>query len=238
MADVRGCYSPRNVAWQVLAVALTWVSVVSGFDWWWFTHTRDPLLQSWLFPAAIIGGVLPIVLPIIFWLVGRYGKDARARIAAFAVAKAAILALFISSFYKSFTGRIPPPFHSSSLVDSYKVFTGQVLPPFHPSSVVDISRQFEFGFLRDGVFWGWPSSHTTVAFAVAVALAILYRDNRFVRYGALLVALYIGIGVSTNIHWFSEFIAGMIIGSVVGAVVGTNARARAASFALFAKEGK
>lgn len=197
IANIRACYSWENIVWQLFAVALTYVSVMSGFDWWYFTYTRDPLLQNWLFPAAIVGGLLPIFLPILLFLFQKVNT-------AFAVTQAAIIGLFISSFYKVFTGRIPPPFRSETLVD--------------------ISRQFNFGFLRDGAFWGWPSSHTAVAFAVAMTLFILYRDRSVIKYSALLVALYIGIGVSTNIHWFSEFIAGAIIGSVIGVVVGRSFR--------------
>jgi len=191
--DLGACYSWENIGWQLLAVALTFVIVVSGFDWWWFENTRDAALQSWLFPAAILGGLLPILLPAFLFFMGK-------RIAAFAVTKAALIGWLISSFYKIFTGRVPPPFNSQDLVD--------------------ISRQFEFGFMRAGMFWGWPSSHSAVAFAVAITLFILYRHKPFIKYGALLVAFYIGIGVSTNIHWFSEFIAGAIIGSIIGAVVG------------------
>ena len=33
-------------------------------------------------------------------------------------------------------------------------------------------------------------------------------------------ALYIGIGVSMTIHWFSDFAAGAFIGTAIGAVVG------------------
>ena len=220
VADLRGCYTARNLAWQLLAVVLTWVSVESEFDWWWFVHSRGALLQSWLSPAAIVGGVLPVAIPVVFFLASGIGQGARARIAAFATAKAAIIALLISSFYKAFTGRIPPPLHASF----YTKFISQAPQSLHTHVFVDISRQFEFGFLRDGAFWGWPSSHTTVAFAVAVTLFVLYRDNRLMGYGALLVALYIGIGVSTNIHWFSEFVAGAVIGSVIGAVVGARAR--------------
>lgn len=199
---IRRCYSWKNIAWQLLAVALTYVIVTSGFDWYWFTHTRDALLQDWLFPAAIIGGLLPIFLPIIFFLIGKYRKNVRAKILGYATMQAALLGLLISSFYKVFTGRVPPPFDS--------------LNPL----AVDISRQFNFGILREGLFWGWPSSHTTVAFSVAVTLFIIFKNHPFIRYGALLVALYIGIGVSTNIHWFSEFVAGTIIGSIIGVVVG------------------
>ncbi len=188
-------YSRKNIAWQLLAVALTYFLVVSGFDWYWFAQTRGALLQEWLFPAALIGAFLPILIPIFFFLTKR-------RVLAFATGEAALAGLLISSFYKIFTGRIPPPFSS-----------------LHPLAL-DISRQFNFGFFHEGAFWGWPSSHTTVAFAVAVTLFILYKNRPLIKYGALVVALYIGIGVSTNIHWFSDFIAGVILGSVIGVAAG------------------
>jgi len=203
-ANIAACYRWKNIAWQALAILLTYIIVVSGFDWWWFTETRDPLLQSWLFPAAIVGGLVPILLPATLFIIGKVRKNIRVMNTAFATAYAGFIGLFISGFYKAFTGRVPPPFRLQDFVD--------------------ISRQFEFGILRGGVFWGWPSTHTTVAFAVAVTLAILYRDNWYIKYGALLVALYVGVGVSTNIHWFSEFIAGAIIGSVIGVVVGKSFR--------------
>jgi hypothetical protein len=191
---IRRCYTWKNVAWQLLAVVLTYIFVTSDFDWYWFAHTRGALLQDWLFPAAIIGGLIPILLPIILYL-------AKKRAIAYATLQAAIVGLLISSFYKIFTGRVPPPFDSP-----------------HPLAV-DISHQFNFGILREGLFWGWPSSHTTVAFAVAVTLFVLYKHRPLIKYGALLVSLYIGIGVSTNIHWFSEFVAGVIIGSIIGVAV-------------------
>lgn len=199
---IQRCYSWKNIALQVLAVALTYFIVTSGFDWYWFAHTRGTLLQDWLFPAAIIGGLLPILIPITFFWVGKARKNARAMTLGYATMQAALAGLLISSFYKIFTGRIPPPFDSSNPL------------------AVDISRQFNFGFLREGLIWGWPSSHTTVAFAVAVTLFILYKNRLLIKYGALFVALYIGIGVSTNIHWFSEFVAGVIIGSIIGVAVG------------------
>jgi hypothetical protein len=204
LANIRACYTWRNIVWQVLAVVLTYILVASGFDWYWFTHTRSAALQSWLFPATLFGGVLPILLPAIVLLLGRTKHNFGEKVYAFAFIRAAILGLLISSLYKFFTGRIPPPFRSSTFVD--------------------ISRQFNFGLGHGGVFWGWPSSHTTVAFAVAVTLFIVYKGSPVVRYGALLAALYIGVGVSANIHWFSEFVAGAIIGSVIGTVVGRSFR--------------
>ena len=84
---------------------------------------------------------------------------------------------------------------------------------------MELSRNFNFGFLKHGMFWGWPSSHTTIAFAMAVTLMKLFPVNKIITILCLLYALYIGIGVSFSIHWLSEFIAGAIIGSLVGKVV-------------------
>ena len=53
-----------------------------------------------------------------------------------------------------------------------------------------------------------------------VCLITLYPKNKMSVFLALLYALYIGLGVSVTIHWFSEFVAGAIIGSVIGTVVG------------------
>jgi membrane-associated phospholipid phosphatase len=38
---------------------------------------------------------------------------------------------------------------------------------------------------------------------------------------AIAYALYIGIAVSTTIHWFSDFAAGAIVGATTGTVVGS-----------------
>ena len=53
-------------------------------------------------------------------------------------------------------------------------------------------------FLRGGVFWGWPSSHTTIAFAMAVTILMLFPKQKWVGYMAITYALYIGLGVSTT----------------------------------------
>jgi membrane-associated phospholipid phosphatase len=84
----------------------------------------------------------------------------------------------------------------------------------------DISHVFRFGFLRGGAFWGWPSSHTTIAFAMALTIFMITPKQRWVGCVAIIYALYVGLGVSVTIHWFSDFVAGAIIGSVIGVVVG------------------
>jgi membrane-associated phospholipid phosphatase len=198
------CFAGYNPIWHFLAIGLTYVIVTSGFDWDYFLVTRVPLLRTYLFPAVRLGMLLPVVVPLFLLAIGILGKSFQIKNTAFALGQAAFLGLVISSIYKAFTGRIPPPHFLS------------------PGALADTSHGFRFGFLRGGMFWGWPSSHATVAFAMAVALWKLFPENRLLRYGAVLYAFYVGIGVSATIHWFSEFVAGAIIGSVIGAVIGSS----------------
>lgn len=196
------CFSGYNLLWQLAAVALTYGIVAADFDWKYFEATRSVWLMRAGFLAAIAGFFLPYLIPFFLYF---HGKTARRRtliIAAYAIGQAELLGWIITSIYKAFTGRMPPVVHAKAA-----------------ELLVDTSRQFHFGFWRDGIFWGWPSSHTTVAFAMAFTVIALYTSRK-VRIPALLYAFFIGLGVSVTIHWFSEFVAGAIIGAVIGTTVG------------------
>ena len=196
------CFKGYNLLWHFLAIALTYIIVTSDFDWYYFISSQRSILHT-LFSAAIeLGMILPIVVPLILLAIGGLRKDFKIKNTAFALGQAAILGLAISAFYKAFTGRIPPPY-----------FVGH-------GTLVDTSHGFRLGFLRGGMFWGWPSSHTTIAFAMAVVLWKLYPKNKLSGCAAMFYAFYVGVGVSISIHWFSEFVAGAIIGSLIGAMVG------------------
>jgi membrane-associated phospholipid phosphatase len=192
------CFRGRMIIWHVIAIILTFILVTSGLDWLYFTSTRNPILRSWMFPAAPIGGLVPIALPLMLLAIGSIGRGAKTTLAGWAVGQAELVGALVAAAYKAFTGRA------------------------HPAHGVgaDISHIFQFGFLRGGVFWGWPSSHTTIAFAMAVTLFQLFPKQRWLGYVAITYALYIGIGISMTIHWFSDFLAGAIIGTAIGAVVG------------------
>lgn len=193
------CFQGRNLLWQLTALVLTFLIVHFGYDWRYFVATRNSVLQSFFFPAVVVGGLLPMFGPPLLLFFGFLARLPRARIVAWMLAQAAVLGLGLSSLYKVFTGRIPP------------VYT---------STLIDTSHGFQFGFLRGGAFWGWPSSHTTIAFAMALACIQFFPTRRWVKYVALCYAMYIGLGISISIHWFSEFVAGAILGSVIGTVVG------------------
>ncbi len=200
-ANVAALFRKRNLLLQVVAGLLTYVFVVSGFDWWYFESTRGSYILTAAMSAALVGAFVPVALALGLYVVGKVKKNEHLTYTGAAVAQAGIMGLLLSSFYKAFTGRIQPPLHATT-------------PP------VDISHSFNFGFLKHGVFWGWPSSHTTVAFATAIALATMYPKNTTLRYAALAYAFYIGLGVSVSIHWFSDFVAGAILGTIIGVTVG------------------
>jgi len=108
-----------------------------------------------------------------------------------------------------------------SLVSSVlKFFTGRVQPNLHDIAI-NVSHSFNFGFGEHGIFWGWPSSHTAIAFAMVVAIIFLFPNNKKFKYIGLVYATYVGIGMSVlGFHWLSESVAGAIIGAVIGMVVG------------------
>jgi len=185
----------------------TLLIVSSGFDWVYFKATRP--FASYLFPAVILGWRVPIVLPIALCIAGSVRKDLLMICSAYSTAQAAVIGLLISSFYKAITGR--PGLRYST------------------RTMIDTSHQFHFGFLKGGVFFGWPSSHTAIAFAMSVAIWTLYPNSKMVRCVALLYAFYIGIGVSMTIHWFSDYVTGAIIGAAIGTTVGNAFKKRLVS---------
>jgi hypothetical protein len=201
-------FSGRNLLWHALAIILTVVIVMSGFDWSYYLATREDAFLRLARPAIMLGTMLPVLAILVILIIGEVGKNRRIITTAWALGQAAILGYFISCGYKAFTGRLPPPFR------------GFRMSATTDASLIDTSHGFQFGLLKGGIFWGWPSSHTTVTFAMTVCLIMLYPKNRVFVLFALFYALYIGLGVSVTIHWFSEFVAGAIIGSVIGMVVG------------------
>jgi membrane-associated phospholipid phosphatase len=192
------CFKGRLLIWHLAAIALTLALVVSGCDWRYFLATRSPMLRSWLWPAVPIGGLVPITLPLILLLLGIVTRSAPTRLVGWAIGQAEAIGGIIAAAYKAVTGRAHPAHGASA----------------------DLTHLFKFGLLRGGVFWGWPSSHTTIAFAMAVTVFKLFPKQKWLGYVAIAYAFYIGIGVSTTIHWFSDFVAGALIGAGVGMVVG------------------
>lgn len=207
MKKLTALFTGKNLIWQIIAVASTFLLVESGADWRYFEFTRGSFLQTLALSAAAAGFLVPVILPVVMYALGKLKNSLKVVNASIVVIQAEAIALLLSSVYKAFTGRIQPDYFTSN------------------SNAVDISGEFHFGFLQHGIFWGWPSSHTTVAFALAGTLIALYPRNKILRYSAILYALYIGLGVSMSIHWLSDAVAGAIFGMIIGLTIGKNEKA-------------
>lgn len=192
---------------HLLGAAGTYGIVRSGIDWKFYTYARDNrAIPTVGFSSVIIGGLVPVAIPAWLYFRGKSQNDNELQITAMALGQAALLGLIVSSSYKAVTGRKPPEVFEDS--------------PTEP----DFSNDFKFGFLNRGVFDGWPSGHTMSAFAMATTLIELYPENESLKLYALLYASIIGLGVSTNIHWFSDAVAGALMGYSIGKTVGKGFR--------------
>jgi membrane-associated phospholipid phosphatase len=212
--NVISLFRGRNLLAHAAAIVLTFCLVHFGWDWAYYRATRAELFAQFARPAIMLGSVVPLVgiLAILAW--NGIRKDRLLLTTGWALGQAAILGYLISIFYKAWTGRIPPPFR------------GFRMSATNANSLTDTSHGFQLGFLKGGIFWGWPSSHTTIAFAMSVCLITLFPKQKLMVVLALMYAFYVGLAVSVSIHWLSEFVAGAIIGSVIGRVVGVSFRAR------------
>jgi len=76
--NVLDCFRGNNLFWHFLAIALTYAIVTSGFDWFYFTRTRIPILRAFLFPAVILGGFVPLFGILIFFAVSAVRKNKKA----------------------------------------------------------------------------------------------------------------------------------------------------------------
>lgn len=172
---------------------------MSGFDWWYFiTLELSAGFYRYLHFALPLGMFLPMVMPVLLLVVSVIFRRASFETIGLALLESAAIGWFLSAVYKAFTGRIQPPH----------------------DTLVDTSHNFNFGFMEHGIFWGWPSSHTTVAFATMTTLYfILPKKYKWVGIIGLLYALYVGIATTVQAHWFSEFFAGALFGSLVGVIV-------------------
>ncbi len=212
--NVIASFRGRNLLWHLIAIILTILIVRSGLDWAYFCNFQGDIFSKLARPAILLGSLLPILGTVAILFIGTVSQRPRTVTTGWALGQAGLLGYLVSIAYKACTGRTPPAFrgYSVAALDSH--------------SIIDNSHGFHFSFFNGGVFWGWPSSHTTVAFALSVCLTRLYPKNKLLSVLALGYAFYVGFAVSVSIHWLSEFVAGAIIGSVVGVVVGNSFRAK------------
>ncbi|MDA8597078.1 phosphatase PAP2 family protein [Candidatus Pacebacteria bacterium] len=178
--------------------------VFSGLDWDYFVWMSSYDIRDWLRAADDAGFVLAFGLPPLVFLLALLTRKHVYRVYAAAITYSIVLGFTVSTFIKVFTGRTSPPLR--------RIFTG--------GEAVDNSHAFNFGFMQEQILGGWPSSHTTVATALATTLVIMLPIRWWYKVPIVATALFIGIGVTLGFHWLSEFVAGACLGVAIGLVVG------------------
>jgi hypothetical protein len=191
------------------ALGATSVLVQTGVDaevqsW---AARQDETMSTVLGVPGLAGGaLLPVLLPGGMYL---FSDDPDVIQGAAAASQSVILAFLANTLLKAVTGRTPPD----------RDHSGDV-------SVEERSRAFRPGFLRGGVFDGWPSGHSMVNMALAASLASYFNDSPWVQivaYGwAAYVMASVTFGAQGNVHWLSDAVAGGAMGLCIGWTIGHN----------------
>lgn len=198
-------FAGKNILWHVLAAGITYILVVSGFDWQYRVITRGNWANVLGLFAGLTGFLVPIILPLGIFLFGTIKHQVKWQSFAMKLFQVVVITVIIIASYKAITGRDHP--------GRARTFSNTVI------EAVDNSHNFKFGFWRESIFYGWPSSHTGVAFAMSSLTALQFKSQKWVGIGAFFYACIIGLGASVSFHWLSDVIAGVIIGSLIGYVV-------------------
>ena len=225
IATYRQLFRVQYLCVYALAAVLTYILVVTGADWNynWYVHTYINTRLDILgfadglgFLAALLFCTAPALG---YFFTGRMHLKYRA----ITVLSILIIGLSISTGIKALAGRESPPhFHPSYAAEGLvKMDTWR-----------DNSDNFQFGFLREQVFGGYPSSHATLFFAFASQYLFSIRARRqrlhtreIITAASLCVlALFISIGVSFGHHWLSESVAGALLGICIGHALAQHAR--------------
>lgn len=179
-------------------VGITVIFSLCGIDAWWVRIWYGSAASKVFGLAGFIGFFMPFMLWAVLLIVGYAWNRSLWKYAAWGSAAAGTVGWIASSALKFFTGR--PGLHAGANLREW-------------------SQTFQFGLGKGGIFWGWPSSHTTVAVAMSVALAVMFKEKKWVGILAIAYAAYIAIG-ATGFHWASDVIAGAILGTGIGIGVG------------------
>jgi membrane-associated phospholipid phosphatase len=184
----------------------TWAFIETGIDWKWRNTAYD---NTWLSncgrPGLYIGYIVPALTPLITYITGRSINNEKLQITALALTQSLMLTLAIQTPLKMITGRAIP---------------GIVNEADHSRNHRTDDFSNEFNWFNNNFIAGWPSGHTANAFAAAATISEIYKDNLWLKIGVYSYAVLIGFGLTVNVHWTSDALAGALIGYAVGKTVG------------------
>ncbi len=162
-----------------------------------YGNAARPVIRMAMYFPFVVGGSL--------YAYGKLNKDNEAVGASFAVLQSSLIAFLYNSLLKAVTGRPHPDWRNSNNME-------------------ELSKTFRFGFMRGGIFWGWPSGHTSSAMAVVSALTNFYPDKTWLKIAGYGYVAYMIFAVTSlnrgGMHWFSDAIAAAFMSYAIGSTVG------------------
>jgi len=199
-------FKRKNIYLHLTAIASTAILVTADADYT-VEHffNENPDYGSWARPILYTGEFLPFAAGGSLFAYAKIKNDNEALGASFAVLQASLIEFLYNSTLKAITGRPGPDWR-------------------HNEDMEGLSKTFRFGFLRGGIYWGWPSGHTTTTMAVVSALTNYYPDKTWLKIAGYGWVAYTMFGVSSigrgGMHWFSDAVAGALMSYAVGSTVG------------------
>ena len=204
--NIMDSFKGNNLYLHLSAVAATALLVTTDADYnveHFFNQHEEygqyarPILYTGMFLPFAAGGGL--------FAYAKIRNDHEALGASFAVLQASLIEFMYNSTLKAITGRPNPNWRDNDDMEN-------------------LSKTFRFGFLRGGIYWGWPSGHTATTMAVISGLTNYYPDKAWLKITGYTWVAYTMFGVSSvgrgGMHWFSDAVAGALMSYAIGSTVG------------------
>ena len=204
--NILDSFKGNNLYLHLAGIALTSILVTQNVDYK-VEHffNQNPDYGQWARPILVTGQLLPFIVGGGLYAYGKLDRNDEFVGASFAVLQASLIEFLYNSTLKAITGRPGPDWR-------------------HNSDMESLSKTFRFGFLRGGIFWGWPSGHTSATMAVVSALTNYYPNVTWLKIVGYTWVAYTIFGVSSvnrgGMHWFSDAIAAALMSYAVGSTVG------------------
>ncbi len=204
--NIINSFKGNNLYFQLAGIALTSVLVTQDIDYK-VEHffNQHPDYGTWARPILTTGELLPFIVGGGLYAYGKLDRNNEFVGASFAVLQASLIEFLYNSTLKAITGRPGPDWR-------------------HNQDMESLSKTFRFGFLRGGIFWGWPSGHTSSTMAVVSALTNYFPNSTWLKIVGYTWVAYTIFGVSSvnrgGMHWFSDAVAAALMAYAVGSTVG------------------
>ncbi len=204
--NILNSFKGSNLYLHLAAVASTALLVNTNVDYH-VEHyfNQHEALGNLASPIIHIGTLFPFIISGSLYAYGKFKPDNQALGASFAVLQSSLIAFLYNSLLKAITGRAHPDWR-------------------HNNEMKSLSKTFKFGFMRGGIFWGWPSGHTSSTMAVVAALTNFYPHKTWLKILGYSYVAYMIYGVSSfhrgGMHWFSDAIAAALMSYAIGSTVG------------------